>query len=313
MNAKEAAARLRAADDILIILHKDPDGDTVGGGFALWKALKAVGKRARVVCSDKIGDKYRYLSGEYADDEGFEPAYIVAVDIAAPSLVGEPWHEAAKRADLGIDHHGSNELYAKETLLDASSASCCELIAEIIDELGVPFDEYIASALYTGVSTDTGCFRYRNTTPASHRFAARLIECGIDLPRLNRVLFEQKSRERVMLEQLAIAGIEFAFGGRVAIIAITNEMMRRSGAKASDVEGITPLPRSIEGVDVGVTVRELPSGAYKFSLRTGEIDAAKVCAAFGGGGHHGAAGFECTGELADIKALLLAEIARYLG
>ncbi len=313
MTVNEASALLKQQDNILIITHKNPDGDTLGCGYALWGALTRLGRRVKVVNSDDIPHKYSYLYSVHDKTAvDFKPEFVIAVDIATPDLVGKPYQELCRNADLCIDHHGTNTMYAKKTVVDAESASCCEIMTRVIDELGVKLDDYIASALYTGLITDTGCFRQRNTTVDSHLLAARLMNTGIDWQELNRIHFEQKSKSRLMLEQLAVANMDFTLDNRVAIITITQDMMKLTGAVPGDVEGITPIARSIEGVEVGVTLRQLESGNWKCSLRTHNVDAAAICAQFGGGGHFGAAGFECSGEPDDIKTMLVNAIKEVL-
>lgn len=309
VNIERAAALLRGMQDVLILTHKNPDGDTLGSAFALWDALRRLKIRARVHNEGPIPDKYGYMTAPYAKfAEDFEPKQVVSVDIAAVKLMGEKTAaQYADRVALAIDHHGSNEGYAKQlTVCDPGSASCCELIARLTDALGVRMDTYMASCIYTGLATDTGCFKYANTTADSHLLAARLIGLGVDYAALNRLLFETKSRGRIRLEQMALAGIEFAADGKIALITITQEMLRYAGCDYSDIEGVTPIPRTIEGVELGVTLRELENGNYKVSLRSVELDSAKICALFGGGGHKRAAGFECSGTPHDIKAAVVA-------
>ena len=306
---KEAAQMLRGMQDLLILTHKNPDGDTLGSGFALWAALRALGIRARVHNEGEFPAKYSFMTGPYFERaEEFEPRHIISVDTAAVKLMGEKTAAAyARRVELAIDHHGTNEQYALSlTVCDPGSASCCELIARLIDALGVRMDTYMANCIYTGLATDTGCFKYSNTTADSHLLAARLIGLGVDFAQLNRIFFETKSRGRIRLEQMALAGIEYAAGGKIAMITITQEMLKRAGCDHSDIEGVTPIPRTIEGVELGVTLRELENGNYKVSLRSFELDSAKLCALFGGGGHKRAAGFECSGTPHDIKAAVVA-------
>lgn len=318
VSPREAAALLLANDDILIITHKNPDGDTLGSGFALYAALAQKGKRAAVVCSGELPKKYARLLAGYIADEAASaailksPGYVVTVDTASTSLIGLEYLELGKNADLCIDHHATNSRYAKNTLVDAKKASCSEIILAVLDEMGAELTEYIAECIYTGISTDTGCFKFRNTTAGCHRDAARMIERGIDMAEINRIMFEQKSRARIELERRALAEMQFYLGDQVAVITITQDMIGRAGATDSDIEGLTSLPRSIEGVEVGVTMRETKTERCKVSVRTLHIDAAKICERFGGGGHFGAAGFECTGEFANIKHLLLQEIETQL-
>ncbi|MEG0832951.1 MAG: bifunctional oligoribonuclease/PAP phosphatase NrnA [Oscillospiraceae bacterium] len=314
LTEQNAAKMLLEAEDILIICHKNPDGDTLGSGFAMWSTLHRLKKRARIVCDSAFPGRYGYMLDKYNRDrcEDFEPRFILAVDTAAKELMGESLVSLASETNLCIDHHMLNGGYAENLLLDAKSASCCEIIARVIDEMGVTIDGYAAQCLYTGLATDTGCFRYSNTTSGTHLLAARLFDIGIDYEMLNRILFETKTRARVELERRALAGMEYACGGKLAFMTITQEMLATAGADPSEVEGITAIPRTIEGVEAGVTLRELPTGTYKVSVRTFTVDASKIAAIFGGGGHVRAAGFECSGTPYDIKVAVVAALEREL-
>ena len=311
LTVKQAAAALQAAQDVLILMHRHPDGDAVGSAFAMRRGLEQLGKRVRVACSDPVPEKYGYITEAFAPEADFEPAFVLAVDLAACGLFGElaAW---ADRVDLCIDHHGSNEHYAKDLLLEAETASCCEVVAKVLDAMGADIDGVTANCLYTGLATDTGCFRYSNTTAESHLLAARLMGLGADTEKLNIILFETVSRQRLQLEQLALAGMEYAAEGRIAMITISKEMLLAAGCTDEDVEGITPIPRKVAGVEAGITVREIGEDHYKVSLRTKTVDASKVCAAFGGGGHARAAGFSCTGKQFDIKCALVALLEKEL-
>lgn len=306
----EAARLLLAHDNILILTHKGPDGDTLGSGFALWAALSAAGKQARVCRSNNVHQRYSFLTKVYDDAVSglpeMTPDYVVSVDTATPSLFPESCSPYGEKVDLSIDHHRTNSGYAADTLLDVEPASCAEIVYRVLLAMHSTIDTYIASAIYTGVSTDTGCYLYQNTTAACHLVTAELIGCGIDLGFLNRTLFETKTRAQLILERFAIDGMEFYYHNRVAILSITNDMMKLAGAEDGDMTPIVPLPRKVEGVEIGITLREKENGNIKGSVRTsGRADASKICERLGGGGHFGASGFECSGELAAIRALIL--------
>lgn len=303
-----AAAMLRQADRILILMHHYPDGDTIGSGYALCRALQAMGKLARTACSDEIPQKYGYMTAG-VEQPNFEPNFVVAVDVADPQLLGNRLQPLADQVDLCIDHHGSNKEYARHLLLDADSAATAMLIAQVIDEMGVPLDRGMAECLYTGIATDTGCFKYANTDAAAHRAAARMIEKGARTEMINREMFDIKSRARVELERLALDSMEFHCRGRVAFMTITNHMAAVSGAVENDMEGLAPIPRQIEGVWVGVTLRQKADGSFKVSVRTGtHADASAICAKLGGGGHMRAAGCSPQGDEAAVTGQLLSVI-----
>ena len=303
----ESADLLMAADNILLLAHQYPDGDTVGSCYALCLALRSIGKQVRVLCGDPIPERFDYIT-DGVDMPAFEPDFICAVDVADPKLLGDTVEsEYGHRVDLCIDHHGTNVGYATATCVDAACAAAAMVVRRIIDGLGVAMTPAIAACIYTGIATDSGCFKYANVDAAAHRMAAECIEAGAPTEMINRVHFDIKSRARIELERLALEGMEFHCHGRVAVMTITAEMIAHSGATENDLEGMTPIPRQIEGVWVGITLRQKADGNYKISVRTGHhADAAAICALLGGGGHIRAAGCTVEGSLEQAKTAILA-------
>lgn len=303
---------LGTADDILILCHKSPDGDTIGAAYGLYHALTQLGRRAAVRCSDPLPEKFAYIHGGIEMPE-FEPQLIIAVDIAGPGLLGPALEQYADRVDLCIDHHVSNSDYARLTLLDAQAAAACEVMTSVIRHLGVPLTKPMADALFTGCATDTGCFRYSNTTANTLRTAADLIDAGADSARITNDLFETVSRKRMTLENRIMDTLEYHFDDRCATIVMSRALLDELGAKVEDLEGIVSIPRRIEGVDVAVAFRENPSGTYKISVRTGgKANASAICENFGGGGHVRAAGCNVPGPLEHAKELLLEAVRKEL-
>lgn len=310
----QAVTELKNADNILILTHMNPDGDTLGSGFALLRALRKMGKKARLLNGDRINGKYNYLFDSLSEEE-FEEEYIVSVDVAERKLLGDALSEKyGDRVNLSIDHHETSRRFAKMTYCEADSASCCEIIYLIIKALGVPVDKDIASCVYTGCSTDTGCFRYSNVTKRTHLIAAELIEKGADHSRINTKMFEMKSMNNIMLETMCLSTLSFYAEGRIAVISVTREMFRKTGTDKSALDAIKPITRQIEGVKAGVTLREENDGKISVSVRTDEdVDAAAICANFGGGGHVRAAGCEFKGEtLEEAKTAVVKYIEEIL-
>lgn len=308
IGVKECAALLKEFDNYLILTHRNPDGDTLGSAFALKRALATMGKRSMVRCIDDIHPKFSYLWAEL-DNTDMEFDKIIAVDVADKKLLGEEFERKyGDQVWLCIDHHMSNREYAENLLLEDRAAAAVVLY-EVICELGVEITPEIANCIYTGLATDTGCFMFSNTTPTVHRIAAEVMEKGADYTLINRLMFETKTLSYLRLEQMAVSSIESHFDGRCAIMTITRKMFKESGSSSSECDGIAALPRKIEGVQVGVTIRERHNGSYKVSMRTVEpYDAAKICAAFGGGGHNRAAGCEFDCSLSEVKEKLLETI-----
>lgn len=294
---ESAAKTLLSKDKILILTHRSPDGDTIGSGYALAMALRKLGKSVKVDCTDPFPEKYSYFTDKLEKLE-FDEEFVVSVDIADTKLLGEKLSDYADKIDLCIDHHGSNTKYAKEYYVEASAAAAALVIAKLIRLMNVDFDKDIANAIYTGITTDTGCFRYTNVTAETHRIAADMIDCGAESGMINRLMFETKSRSRLEIERRVMDSIQFYLDGRCAIAYATIDMMKESGAVDSDMEGVSSLPRQIEGVMAGITLREKNNGKFKVSVRTtDELDASAICANFGGGGHKAAAGCMITGTL----------------
>lgn len=294
---ESAAKTLLSKDKILILTHRSPDGDTIGSGYALAMALRKLGKSVKVDCTDPFPEKYSYFTDKLEKLE-FDEEFVVSVDIADTKLLGEKLSDYADKIDLCIDHHGSNTKYAKEYYVEASAAAAAQVIAKLIRLMNVEFDKDIANAIYTGITTDTGCFRYTNVMAETHRIAADMIDCGAESGMINRLMFETKSRSRLEIERRVMDSIQFYLDGRCAIAYATIDMMKESGAVDNDMEGVSSLPRQIEGVMAGITLREKNNGKFKVSVRTtDELDASAICANFGGGGHKAAAGCMITGTL----------------
>ncbi len=306
-----AASFLKSHDNFTILTHAHPDGDTLGSGFGLCLALRAMGKKANVINNEELPSKFRYLEVEKQD---FEEETVVAVDIADVTLMGNDIiSEYGDRVELCIDHHGSNRLFAKESYVDSTAAAAAQIIYEIICLLGVEITPDMADCLYTGISTDTGCFRYANVTPETHRIAAKLMEAGASAAEINVKMFETKTRTYAALERLALDGMQFFYDGKCALITITREMFAQSGSDENECDGIAAISRQIEGVLVGVTMRERRDGTYKASVRThNPVDASAICAKLGGGGHHNAAGCQLPGTREEATKLLIDTIGEFI-
>lgn len=313
INVEKCAQILKEQDNILILTHAHPDGDTLGCGYALCRALLKLGKKAKVVCADEIQSKYNYLFDDIEIPE-FEEEYVVAVDVATENLLGDLGEKYSNKINLCIDHHGTNTEYAENLLLNADSAAACEIVFKVIKALRVEIDKGIANCLFTGLTTDTGCFRYSSTTSNTFRAAAELIDLGADNGRINRVMFETKTKTYAALERLAIEGMEFFNDERICVITITQDMYAKTGSSELETEAIAPLTRQTEGVEIGLTIREKPNGSCKCSIRTYEsVDASILASAFGGGGHKQAAAcrFDC--GVNEAKEMLIKKSIELLG
>lgn len=299
IDVQQTADFLKEHDDYLILMHASPDGDTLGCGSALCIALQRLGKRAKAVCPENIPSRFDYLF-EGVKTQDFEPKTIVCVDVADTKLLAD-MKETGDKADLCIDHHISNTDYAQRTLLKPDYAAACEIMYEVITALGVPFDKALANSVYTGTATDTGCFKYTNTTPQTHIIAAEMLKAGADIAHINYVMFDMKTPGRISLEQKALEGIKYFADGHVAVLTVPLALIESiKDIDNDDIGALANIPRQIAGVDIGISVKEKKSGVYKASLRSSErIDVAEIAQNFGGGGHKRAAG--CTFENCTIE------------
>ena len=213
------------------------------------------------------------------------------------------------RIDLAIDHHPSQEFFAKETCLEADKAACGEIIWKICVELGT-MDRDIATPLYVAVATDCGCFVYANTTPHTHKVAAALMEQGIPVQALNKRHFRTKSMARMKLESLILQNMRLYHGGTVAVAPVSLAMMAEVGATMEDTDDIAAFLGQIDGVLHTATIREHEGGECRISVRTdaSKLNATRVCARLGGGGHKAASGGTVKGTVEDAERAILAAI-----
>ena len=311
----ELADFLRAHDDFALFGHVNPDGDAAGSCIALARALQKLGKRAVVLLPGGIPELYRVFpcSVEVVDGDKlpFAPQTALAVDVSEPNRMGAGqalFETGPHRAVL--DHHATNPVFGEICVVDGEAAACGELMYSILAHLG-PITAEMALPLYVAVSTDTGCFAYGNTTSNTHAVAAALMATGIDYHTVNKVFFRTKSRKRMQLEGSMLSTCEFYDRDRVAVLSVPISLMERFQATESDAEDLSALGGQIEGVDCAITMRELRPDVWKMSVRTGDrVNATRVCALLGGGGHAAAAGCTVEAPWAVAKARILAAVAQ---
>ena len=309
MHELEAARRLRRMENVLILTHVRPDGDTVGCAAALCLALRKLGKTAYLLPNPGVTENTAPFVTPYEAPVDFQPEYVVSVDIAALQLLPENAKMYAGQIELAIDHHPSFEAFGQQNIVRPEAAACGELVYDIIRHL-TAMDAEIALPLYVAVSTDTGGFQFANTTAYTHIVAAALMETGIDYQSVNKRFFRTKTRKRLALEADMLTHIEYFDRDRVAFLSVPLSLMARLQATESDAEELSSLGAQIQGVDCAVTFRELGEGEWKLYVRTGDrVNATEVCRRMGGGGHARAAGCTVRAGLPEVKRQCLAAIA----
>lgn len=298
----EAETFIRNCKDAVIITHRSPDGDCVGAGFAMKEILQQLGIRSRVVCHDVFPKRYDFLT-EVGAGEEFEPQTIIAVDIADTKLMGRYQEIYGDKVQLCIDHHISNKNYAEKTLLRAEASAACEVIYDLAKFMGIKITEHCAKCLYTGMATDSGCFKFQCATAHTHEVVAEIMReySNINFAKINRNMFEVKSYGRIKLESEFNNIAETYLDGKLCIIAVTKDMMNTLGVSDEELEGFASLTIQYEGVEVGIFMRERQDD-YKCSFRSAdEVNVSKICELFNGGGHIKASGCNISGNLDDIK------------
>ena len=316
LTAAEAASRLRGDTDTLILLHRHPDGDAVGSAFALRMLMEGMGCRTLCACSDEIPDRLGFLvkamQGSVLQANlpaDFSPAQIIAVDIASPAQMGDLMELYRDRVDLMIDHHGRGEMYADGWISPESAATGEMILAlgEILTSEGriaaIPVEA--ARLLYVAISSDTGCFRYSNVTPATLRAAATLLEAGFDAAEINYRLFEVKSEKLMCAERLGLERLSRHLDGRLAVVDVPFALKEQYDLADEHMETLVDIARACDGAEVAVAIRQSTDApVFRVSMRaSGNVDVSEICAAFGGGGHKKAAGCTVTcAEGEDIAA-----------
>lgn len=290
LNRKKTAEFLKTHDRFCIVTHRRPDGDTLGCAALLCRGLRQLGKSAYVLENPEVTPKYAFLM-EGLTKKDFAPEdTLVCVDVAAASMLPDAFSGLPEKLVLRIDHHGGDRSFTPWELVEPEAAACGEIVYGVLREMGAQLDGEMAKALYTAVSTDTGCFKYANTTPNTFLVAADCAKACPDLRQLNQLLFETVSLARLRMQGYLAENARFLAGGKICICPIPLEVEQQIGVTEDDMENISGFPRMISGVVVAATLRQEPD-RVKISVRTnGEVDASEICGKFGGGGHRGAAG-----------------------
>ena len=291
LTRSECAQFLQEHDNYLILSHRRPDGDTTGSSAALCLGLRQLGKTAHILENKEVSQRFAWLHEGLTKSASEGSETIVSTDVASPSMLPEAFKGLLGGIALRIDHHGSATSFTDSELVDPHSASCAELVWDVLSLMGVQADRSIAEAVYVGTSTDTGCFRYANTTAHTFETAAVCAAAGARIYELNQELFETNTLGRLRMQGWIVDHMRMLEGGKMAVCAIPRTVEEELGVTQDDMDNISSFPRTVAGVCVAATLRESAEGDTKLSVRAVPgYDAARVTEKFGGGGHKGAAG-----------------------
>lgn len=300
MITPECAEWLLERDKFVILTHRKPDGDTIGSAAALCRGLRQKGKTAHVLANDEVTPLYAPLLDGLTKPQPEEGDILIAVDVAADNMLPQAFMDMKNCIDLRIDHHGSGREYTPNELVDPESAACAEIIWELLLDMGVDPDKEMAEAVYVGVSTDTGCFRYANTNAHTFDVSADCAATGADIFEWNRKLFDTNSLAKLRLQAWVVDNLKILCGGKVAICALPKEVEEQTGVGEDDMNNISGFLRSVEGVCIAALLRNAGEENTKVSVRSVPgYNAAYFCEQFGGGGHAGAAGCSIRKPLAE--------------
>ena len=311
-NLSEIATELLKKDNFIIIPHKNPDGDCLGSSAALALALRDIGKTAYISLPNNIGERLQFLwDDSYKTPEDFVCDVCIAVDVAADYMMDQLKDEIFDKAPFTVclDHHGTNSGIAHMNFIDANASAAGEVIYRLLLEMKCSISKKIATALYSAIASDTGSFRYSNTTSDTHKIAARLVDTGIDSANIMRILFETKTMEQTKIMSDIIDNMEFYFDNKVCITYCNEDMLKKYNLTFDDVDEYATLPRTIKGVEVGIFLKDRGDSEIKASLRSNEyIDVSKIASSLGGGGHIRASGVKIKSDLKSAKQILLGKL-----
>jgi phosphoesterase RecJ-like protein len=312
--ARRRAIRLiERSSEIYLGTHVRPDGDALGSLLGLGLALEKAGHRVAALCADPVPASFTFLPGAdriRADAPSWRAALGIVVDCDGLSRVGalEPVF-ASLPALIDIDHHGTDQAFGQERLVDPAAGATAEIVYDLLQEMDIPLDVDISTCLYTGVLTDTGRFCYGNTTSTSLRVAAELLAGGADAHLVARKVYEERSVAATHLLGLALTRLSPALGGQVVSSVLRREDFGKTGASPSDTEGIIDHLRAIGGPRVAILFVQPDDDYVRVSLRSdGSVDVSKIALGFGGGGHAMAAGCTVDGTAKTVEKEVLEAI-----
>lgn len=307
--------QLRAGHRFVLISHMNPDGDAIGSSLALARILRSLGKGAVVWNHDEVPKVYRHLVGSErvhtgpVPPAGYPETFDALIALECPALDRTGVESAIEDIPIiNIDHHLGNSHYGKVNWVDTAAPSLGEMIYRIARGLMVELDQETATALYLTLVTDTGGFRFSNSTPAAFEAAAALVTEGARPEQVAQWLYESQPMSAINLLTEMLPTLE-VHDDRIATSIITQEMFEKAGASTADTEGLIDYPRSVAGVEAAALIRQVGDQQFKVSLRSrGSVDVEKIARRNGGGGHRNAAGFRADGSLEAVRSQVVEQL-----
>ena len=300
---KQISQKLSLAKSIAILTHINEDPDTLGSCFAMAAALRSMGKDAVIYVSGKIEKRLEFMGHDYVIyTPGDTPEHdlCLCIDCGDIGRIGE--RKAifdSVGTTINIDHHYSNTRFADVNYIDGDASSAGELVYRFLKSEGICITEYIANQLYTAICSDTGSFKYSNTSPQTMLAAGELLGFGIDNAEISRLLFDCESESDALLKAEVTQNMESFCGGKIRLVTMPKKLYEKYGMSAEDAPNLVDIPRRIENTEIAVCLKEQEDG-IRVNLRSnGSCDVSAVAAALGGGGHKKAAG--CRMEMTSME------------
>ena len=301
----ETAAFLSDHNNYVILTHIRPDGDTLGSASALCLGLRSLGKTVHVLVNTGVGGRFRWMLEGLTVEEAGKDDTVISTDVASPGMLPDNAQQYLGRVRLRIDHHGSATSFSDLELVDPDSASCAEVVYDVLELMEAPRQAEVLDRIYVGLSTDTGCFRFANTTAHTFRVAAACAEGGARVYQLNQELFETNTLGKLRMQGWIVEHMRLLHCGTMAICAIPRSVELELGVTSDDMDNISNFPRTVAGVNVAATIRETEDGLAKISVRAVPgYDATVIAEKFGGGGHKGAAGASLRLPMAQVEQIV---------
>ncbi|MBN2569360.1 MAG: bifunctional oligoribonuclease/PAP phosphatase NrnA [Deltaproteobacteria bacterium] len=310
---------IHSSKTFLVTSHVRLDGDALGSELALCQMLRNTGKEVVVYNQDETPDIYKFLPGVdtivhvLQPDWRFDAAFIL--DCSGIDRVGDGAGSIISMSEkiVNIDHHKSNNVFTVHSLIDHEASSTGEIIYRVLTALGGSLNQDIATNIYTAIMTDTGSFRYSNTSSKTFELAAKLVEGGADLRLISELVYETRPLPQIRLMGMALDTLEFHENGTIGSVLVTQKMLRDAGALNEHTEGIVDMVRSVKGTDVALFYFEMTENDFKVSLRSKRaIDVASIAGEFGGGGHVNAAACRVSGDIETVKKRFVDVVTRAL-
>ena len=324
MNFSSIKSKIDENHKIFITSHINPDGDSMGSAYAMFKYLESLGKDCMIINHSPVPETYNFLNKEniFFELDGESAAFIKNADLGLVLDIGDFYRmgdlaylvEENEIETLSIDHHikSSNDLFTSE-YIDTNACSVGEIIYSFLKEVDkTAIDKNIMLGVYVAVLTDTGSFRHSNTTDLSHKIAVEAIKMGLDISKIYQDIYENSSRSRIKLLGKVIDNLNFDCGGKLAWFALNHDMIKEVNGTKHDFDGFTDFFRGIKGVEVSVMLYDL-QGKVRMSFRSkGNFKVNEIAKKMGGGGHPFAAAALVEGEFADVKTTVLNLMSTYI-